>query len=153
MTAAASPRVQAKLTVPAPLVAATHIAASATQVCLRTTHSCIYTCNRHAEAASLQLSVDTVSRSLLGLVPLTAETLATVTVPKVDPYTDPTPSADLSRVTSWLWPAAAALLSLLVKATELATLMEPWVTESMLTLASVFSLAKMLFSKVAMNCT
>ena len=70
---------------------------------------------------------------LLGLVELAFVTLETVTVPKLVPKMELT-SEDSSRVVKAFWPARAAPLLAPVKATELATTIDPGLTLVMVTL-------------------
>lgn len=68
---------------------------------------------------------------------------------------EPTPfdEGSANRAFKLLWPAIAALLSAPVNLMELSTLTEPGVTLLMVTLVTTLSLAKMLASRVLMNCT
>jgi hypothetical protein len=89
--------------------------------------------------------------NLLGLVALPCATLLTVTVPNVVPKIDDT-SPDCSTEARALWPARASALSASVKATELDTLTDPSTTLLMVTFTRASILARMLASRVAMNC-
>ena len=63
------------------------------------------------------------------------------------------PSAEVIKFAYAAEPAAAESESRPVKATELATLVEPGVTLVIVTLLTTFSFAKMLACRVVMNCT
>lgn len=87
----------------------------------------------------------------LGLVALPCATLLTVTVPNVVPKINDT-SPDCSNEARALWPARAFALSPPVKATELDTLTDPSTTLVIVTFTRASILARMLASRVPMNC-
>lgn len=96
------------------------------------------------------LSIHMFNIDLLGLVVFAAVTPETSTVPKDVPKIEVSP--EFSAVTKLAAAVEDSVLSDPVKAMEFATLIEPGVTESIVTLAGVFSNLKMLLSRVVRNC-
>lgn len=90
-------------------------------------------------------------QSLLGLLKVVRVTLVTVTVPKLSPIMEET-SPEFRTISKLLWAALALALFASVNATVWATMTDPTVTLSTVTLAWALILARMFASKVLMNC-